>query len=510
MEENWRRGLLSDSEEDDQLVRHCHPATYRNPESTGRYNLVVIGAGAAGLVSAGGAGMFGGKVALIERALLGGDCLTFGCVPSKAVLRAARAIYDQRNGERFGGRLAEDPIVDFGAVMQRMRQVRARISQHDSVERFTRAYGVDVYLGEARFLNRETIEVAGRRLRFSRAIVATGGRPAIPAIPGLEEAGYETNETIFGRTTLPGQLVVLGAGPVGCELAQAFRRFGSQVALIDPQPQILPREDPEISQILADRLRQEGVSLHLGVQPVRVERTVEGRRIVHLASRTGGEPSGLEGDTILVATGRAPHLEGLGLEQAGIVFTDAGIQVNDFLQTSNERVYAAGDVCSAIKLTHAADAMARIAVRNALFAGRERVSRLLIPRCTYTDPEIAHLGPNGQELDPEQIETRTEDLCHNDRALLDGEEEGRVRLHIHRRTGKIVGASIAARHAGDLLATIAVAMTGGLSIKSLARTIFPYPTQAEAIRRIADQYSLAQWGPRQRGLLRRWLAWQRR
>ncbi|MFZ4628295.1 MAG: mercuric reductase [Blastocatellia bacterium] len=510
MEENWRRGLSSDSEEDNQLIRHCHPATYRNPEPTGRYNLVVIGAGAAGLVSAGGAGMFGAKVALIERALLGGDCLTFGCVPSKAILRAARAIYDQRNGERFGGRWAQEPTVDFGAVMQRLRQVRARISEHDSVERFTTTYGVEVHLGEARFLNRETVEVGGHRLRFSRAIVATGGRPTIPAIPGLEAAGYETNETIFGRTTLPSQLVVLGAGPVGCELAQAFRRFGSQVALVDSQPQILAREDPEISQILADQLRREGVSLHLGVRADRIERSAEGQRVVHLASQADGQTVQLECDTILVATGRSPNLEGLGLEQAGIAFTTAGVQVNDFLQTSNDRVYAAGDVCSANKLTHAADAMARIAIRNALFAGRERVSRLLIPRCTYTDPEIAHLGPNGQELDPAQIETRTEDLCHNDRALLDGEAEGRVRLHIHRRTGKIVGASIAARHAGDLLATIAVAMTGGLSIKSLAKTIFPYPTQAEAIRRIADQYSLAQWGPRQRRLLRRWLAWQRR
>ena len=514
MEQNWRRGLVSDSAEDGQLVDHCHPATYHNPEPAGRYNLVVIGGGAAGLVSAGGASMFGGKVALIERALLGGDCLTFGCVPSKAILRAARAIYDQRSAERFGGRWSQEPTVDFGAVMRRLRQVRARISQHDSVERFTTTYGVEVHLGEARFLNRETIEVDGRRLHFSRAIVASGGRPSIPVIPGLEEAGYETNETIFGRTTLPDQLVVLGAGPVGCELAQAFQRFGSQVTMIEPQRRILPREDPEISQILADRLHREGVRLHLGTRPVRVERTAEGKRRIHLPSETGDGEIQIECDTILVATGRAPHLEGLCLERAEIAFSAAGIQVNDLLQTTNKRVYAAGDVCSAHKFTHAADAMARIAVRNALFAGRERVSRLLIPHCTYTDPEIAHLGWNGMEetssIDAEQIETRTEDLCHNDRALLDGEEEGRVRLHIHRRTGKLVGASIAARHAGDLLATIAVAMTAGITIKSLARTILPYPTQAEAIRRIADQYTLDQWGPRQRGLLRRWLAWQRR
>jgi pyruvate/2-oxoglutarate dehydrogenase complex dihydrolipoamide dehydrogenase (E3) component len=247
---------------------------------------------------------------------------------------------------------------------------------------------------------------------------------------------------------------------------------------------------------------------------VRVERTAEGKRLIHLPSETGDGEIQTECDTILVATGRAPHLEGLCLERAGIAFSAAGIQVNDLLQTTNRRVYAAGDVCSAHKFTHAADAMARIAVRNALFAGRERVSRLLIPHCTYTDPEIAHLGWNGLEetssIDVEQIATRTEDLCHNDRALLDGEEEGRVRLHIHRRTGRLVGASIAARHAGDLLATIAVAMTAGITIQSLARTILPYPTQAEAIRRIADQYTLDQWGPRQRGLLRRWLAWQRR
>jgi pyruvate/2-oxoglutarate dehydrogenase complex dihydrolipoamide dehydrogenase (E3) component len=512
--EELGKGLVLDSEDDRQLLANCHPPDNRHPKGKGRYNLVAIGGGVAGLVSTGGAGLFGGRAALVERSLLGGDCLTFGCVPSKAILRAARAVYEQRNAQRFGARWNEDPTVDFAAVMQRMRQIRARISEHDSVERMTQTYGVDVYLGEAHFLDRETIEVNGRPLRFSRAIIATGARPSLPAILGLREVGYETNETIFGRTSLPRRLVILGGGPIGCEMAQAFQRFGSQVTLVETRPQLLAREDRDVSELLERQLQREGVNLCLGTQPTRVERTSTGTRVLYLASPGNPDETQVVCDSILVATGRTPNLEGLALERAEVASTAAGVEVNDFLRTTNPRIYAAGDVCASEKFTHAADAMARMALRNALFAGRERMSRLVIPRCTYTDPEVAHIGWNAQAsagpLDPTQIETRTESLSHNDRAILDGEEEGLVRIHIQRRTGKIVGATIVARHAGELIATIAVAMSAELPLQRLVECIFPYPTQAEAIRRLADQYALERWGARQRAWLGRWLAWQRR
>ncbi|HIJ96872.1 MAG TPA: mercuric reductase [Desulfuromonadales bacterium] len=488
---------------------HVHPDEWVNPTPTGRYNLVVIGGGTAGLISAAGAAGLGAKVALIERHLLGGDCLNVGCVPSKALIRASRALYDVRNSSEFGVQSAAHLGFDFGAAMERMRRIRSEISYHDSARRYRDELGVDVFLGQGSFSGRDSIEVAGTTLRFKKAAVCTGARAAAPAIPGLDEAGYLTNETIFSLTELPPRLAVIGAGPIGCELAQTFSRFGSRVSLIEQGAHILDREDSDAGTILQGVFVQEGINLQLGVKIVAVE--IRGRdKILHL--ERDGTHILVAVDAILVGVGRAPNLEGLGLEKAGITFDLAGVTVNDHLQTSNPNVYAAGDVCFLIKFTHTADAMARILIANALFLGRQKRSALTIPWCTYTDPEIAHVGMYERDARAKGIEvtTLTVPLSNIDRALLDGETEGFARVHLKKGTGRILGATLVARHAGEMINEFSLAITNGLEISAIGKTIHPYPTQAEVMKRLADAYNRTRLTPLVKGLLGRWLKWQRR
>jgi pyruvate/2-oxoglutarate dehydrogenase complex dihydrolipoamide dehydrogenase (E3) component len=489
------------------LVANVHPPDWTNPDPPPRYNLVVIGAGTAGLVSAAGAAGLGARVALIEKHLLGGDCLNVGCVPSKSVIRSSRVLGEMQGAAALGVPVPQGTEANFGAVMARMRRLRARISHHDSVRRF-QGLGVDVFLGEGRFTDRETIAVDGKTLRFSRAVIATGARPAAPPIPGLAEAGYLTNETVFSLTELPRRLAVIGAGPIGCEMAQAFRRLGAEVWLLEAQSQILSREDRDAAEILQQAFVREGIHLVLGCKILTVEARAREKVIQFEANASCAD---VPVDEILVGAGRAPNVEGLNLEVAGVAYTTHGVQVNDYLQTTNPRIYAAGDICLPHKFTHTADATARIVLQNALFLGRKKLSALVIPWCTYTDPEIAHVGMTERDASERGIavDTFVRPLREVDRAIVDGEEDGFVKVHVKKGTDRIVGATIVARHAGEMLNEITVAMVGNLGLKTIANIIHPYPTQAEAIRQVADAYNRTRLTPWIKKLFGLWLAWTR-
>jgi pyruvate/2-oxoglutarate dehydrogenase complex dihydrolipoamide dehydrogenase (E3) component len=485
--------VLPDDEHNRDLVAHVHPRSWSNPRPDGRYNLVVIGGGTAGLVSAMGAAGLGARVALVERQLLGGDCLVHGCIPSKAVIRAARAAFDAQHSAPFGVRAANAPSIDFATVMERMRRLRAGIARHDSAERFASG-GVDVYFGDARFVSRDEVEVQGERLRFARAVIATGGRPRSLSIPGAEETRLLSNETVFSLTSLPERMAIIGAGPIGSELAQAFRRFGSQVTLLGSHARVLPHEDPDASIVLEEQLRNEAIELALGARVTGVGPTSGGRTVTF---DRGRGPETIMVDEILVAIGRAPNVEGLGLESAQVAFDERGVRVDDHLRTTNPRIYAAGDVCSPYKFTHAADAMARVALQNALFMGRKKVSSLVIPWTTYTDPEIAHVGVQEREAKERGllVETLTVPLAEIDRAVLDGETAGFACLHVDPRGGRILGATVVARHAGEMLGEVVLAMTEGLPAGALSRTVHAYPTQAEVWKRLGDAYNRTRLKP---------------
>ncbi len=491
------------------LLSKVRPREWKNSEPAPRYNLVVIGAGTAGLVAAAGAAGLGAKVALVERGLLGGDCLNVGCVPSKGMIRAGRAAFDARSGEAFGV-TCDKVSVDFGKAMERMRRIGAGISVHDSAGRFSRELGVDVFFGEAKFVGSDAIEVNGKKLRFKRAAICTGARAAAPPVPGLEDAGYLTNETVSGLTELPARLAVIGGGPIGCELAQAFARLGSRVTVIQRGQQLLPREDADASALVQKALARDGVAFYLPAQIIEVRKTGEGKAVF---VEENGQKAQILVDQILVAVGRTPKVEGLDLEKAGIRYDSReGVRVDDLLRTSNPSVYAAGDVCSSYRFTHAADAMARIVVANALFKARQKVSSLVIPWCTYTDPEVAHAGRCEQAASDagRDVQTLTVPLTEVDRAVLDGETEGFARIHLRRGSEAILGATVVARHAGEMISEISLAMTAGLGLAAIGKTIHPYPTQAEAIRKLADAYNRARLTPRVRKIFTAWLRWQRR
>lgn len=495
--------VLPDDEHNRALLRSVHPAGRTNPTPQGRYNLVVIGGGTAGLVSAAGAAGLGARVALIERHLLGGDCLNVGCVPSKALLAAARAAAAARDAAALGVQVS-DVSVDFAAVMERMRRLRAAIAPNDSVERFSRL-GVDVYLGEARFTGPTTVEVDGRTLQFARAVVATGARAAAPPIPGLAEAGYLTNETVFWLTELPRRLLVIGAGPIGLELAQAMRSFGSDVTVLTDGARILPREDAEAAAAVQRRFERDGVRLLTRATVSRVERR-GAEKVVHW--QTDGTGFGVACDEILVGVGRTPNVEGLGLEAAGIAVDRHGVTVDDRLRTTNPRVYACGDVASRFKFTHTADAQARIVLQNALFLGRRRASALTVPWCTYTTPEVAHVGLSEDEARRRGIATTafTVRLDDVDRARLEGADDGFVRVLVRRGTDRIVGATIVAEHAGDIISELTLAIAAGIGLGRLANVIHPYPTVAEAIRKAGDAYNRTRLTPTVKRLFAWWLA----
>ena len=611
------------------LIEHVHPPTWVNPTPAPRYNLVVIGAGTAGLVTAAGAAGLGAKVALIERDLMGGDCLNVGCVPSKALIAAARAAASVKGAGEFGVRDAsvesarraatvvpspqlcgerarvrgfdeettddgveaslshssslsgsrpEEPLtltlspqgwgegtrIDFAHVMERLRRLRADIAPNDSAARF-QSLGVDVFLGDGRFTGPDTMEVAGQTLRFKTAVIATGARATHPDTPGLAEAGYLTNETVFNLTELPPRLAVIGGGPIGCELAQAFARLGSQVTLIVRSHQLLGREDEAAARLVQASLERDGVRVLLDAVVERVtsempslvpapvptpvpsppssgervrgpsgenapnSENVAEQRTPHpnpLTSKARGEGTGekllfvrqgantieVTADVILVGAGRTPNVEGLNLEAVGVQYDRAkGVVVDDRLRTTNSRIFAAGDVCSPFKFTHAADFMARIVIQNALFFGRAKASALTIPWCTYTSPEVAHVGLTERAAKEQGIEVRAfvQELRHVDRAILEGSTDGFVKILVKAGSDRIVGATIVAEHAGEMIGEIVLAMQHRIGLRRLAATIHPYPTVAEAIRKCGDAYNKTRLTPFVKRLFERWLAWTR-
>lgn len=500
--------VLPDDEFNHMLVANVAPPDWRNPTPAGRYNLVVIGAGTAGLVTAAGAAGLGARVALIERHLMGGDCLNVGCVPSKTIIRSARLVGDINDAERFALHGAR-AVVDFAGVMVRMRQVRARLSVIDSAKRFSEEKGVDVFFGDARFSAPDSVAVADQTLRFKRAVIATGARATAPPIPGLAEVGFLTNETVFSLTERPARVAVIGAGPIGCELAQAFQRLGCQVTLLEVVDRILIREDTDAADIVRQAIEHDGVRIALSAQVLGARR--EGAdKILHVRLPSGEEH--IRVDEILIGAGRAPNVEGLGLETVGVEYDrQRGVKVDDHLRTTNPRILAAGDVCMDWKFTHAADFSARIVIQNALFFGRKKLSALHMPWCTYTDPEVAHVGLYERDAAARgiAIDTYVRPLSEVDRAVVDGEEDGFVKVVVKKGTGEILGATIVARHAGDMISEITLAMVAKTSLGTLANVIHPYPTQAEAIRQVGDMYNRTRLTPTVKRAFEAFLAYTR-
>ena len=496
--------LSPDDEHNRKTIGNVHPSDWKNPKPQEMYNLVVLGAGTAGLISAIGSAGLGAKVALVEKHLMGGDCLNVGCVPSKGLIRAARVYADVRDAGEFGVNVPEGTRVNFPAVMERMRKLRARISDNDGAARYTKA-GVDVFLGGGKFTGPNTLEVDGQILHFKKAVIATGARAAAPPIPGLKESGYLTNETVFSLTELPKRLAVIGAGPIGCELSQAFARFGSEVSLIEVGPHVLGREDADAARIVEKSLLSDGVKLEANAKIQKIERRGNEKVIVLSDSE-------VTVDEILVGVGRAPNVEEIGLEAAGVNFdVRTGVEVDDTLVTANSSIFAAGDVCSAYKFTHTADAQAQIVIQNALFTPipffRKKASTLTIPWATYTDPEIAHVGMYEKDATDRGIPVKTivQPFSDIDRAILDGEDDGFVKIHYEDGTDRILGATIVARHAGEMISELTLAMTAGIGLGTLAGTIHAYPTQVEAIKRAAGQWKRTKLTPTVKALFKWWL-----
>ncbi len=448
-------------------------------------DLIAVGGGTAGLVTAAGGAGLGARVALVERDRMGGECLWNGCVPSKALIAASRAAHAARTASRVGIH-ASDVRVAFDEVLDHVRRVQARIAPHDSPERF-RGLGVHVVEGSARFLNAHTIQVGEERLTARHIVIATGTRPAVPPIPGLQDVPHHTNETIFSIEALPRTLLVLGGGPIGIELAQAFARLGCTVHVIDAAAQFFPREDRELADMLRRQLEGEGVQIRLDTTVTSVRR--EGGDIVLAATRDGVSHE-VRGDALLVAVGRRPNVEGLGLDEIG-VRTDAGGVVTDgALRTGVKGVYAAGDIVSGgLKFTHVADHMARSVLRNALFPGSSTVSYSGVPWVTYTDPELAHVGLTEVEARDRYgsgVGVWRRELAGVDRVIADAGPAGLVKI-ITDPKGRVVGGHILGSHAGDMIGELTMAVTLKLSVGQIASVIHPYPTTAEAIRQAAEQ-----------------------
>jgi len=443
-------------------------------------DLCVIGAGSGGLAVAAGAAQMGAEVVLVERGAMGGDCLNFGCVPSKSLLAAARIADLWRRGAELGISYAR-PQIDFAAVADGVQRVIAHIAPNDSVERFE-GLGVRVLRAKARFTSPRTVRAGGVEIRPRRFVIATGSQPAIPPIRGLEDVPYLTNETVFANRQLPEHLIVIGGGPIGIEMAQAHCRLGARVTVLDVGP-LLPRDDPELSTILAERLSREGIVCRPGIETTGIERERDGVR-VRLA---GGEQ--ISGSHLLIAAGRRPTIEALDLAAAGIASTAKGITVDARLRTTNRRAFAVGDVAGGPQFTHVALYHAGIAIRNALFRIPAKVDYRALPWVTYTDPELAQVGlteaaARTAELAPRVLRWRFVD---NDRAQTERETEGVVKV-VTRGDGRILGASILGAGAGDLILPWALAISQKLKIGALANLIVPYPTRGEASKRAAGSY----------------------
>jgi len=464
-------------------------------------DLCVIGAGSGGLSVAAGAAQMGARTVLIEKGRMGGDCLNYGCVPSKALLAAGHAAEAVRRAPRFGV-AAGEPAVDSERVYAHVRGAIAAIAPNDSVERFE-GLGVTVLKAAARFVGPREVEAGDAVVRARRFVVATGSSPVVPPIPGLAGTPYFTNETIFEAGRLPAHLVIVGGGPIGTEMAQAHRHLGARVSLLE-KGTILPKDDPELVDAVRRRLIEEGVDLLEGVAVTRVETTEAGVR-VHFADAAGAAGH-VEGSHLLVAAGRRPTVDGLNLEAAGIAHSARGIEVDARLRTTNRRVFAVGDVTGGYQFTHMAGYHAGIVIRNALFRLPAKVDTRAVPWVTYTRPELAQVGLTEaaarQKLAAGDLRILRWAYAENDRAQAEGETDGLIKVVADRR-GRVLGAGIVGPHAGESIQTWILAISRGLKVGAVASMIAPYPTLGEINKRAAGSfYTAALFGPRTRKLVR--------
>ena len=479
------------------LLENVRPPDWRNPKPGRSYGLLIIGGGPEGVIAAINAAARGAKVALIERSRLGGECLNYGCIPSKALIRTARLYAEMRGAAQFGAKAPSQVEVDFPAAMERMHKVRVRASQKMSAAGL-RKLGVDVFFGEGRFSGPGSAEVDGIRLRFKKALIATGSRPIAPEIPGLAEAGFLTSRTVFDLAQCPRRLLVIGGGPLGCELAQAFARLGSQVTIVQKEPMFLRQEERDAAQVLFEAFERDGMEIHLNTEVVKVR--MEGAsKVAEMVS--DDHHSIVAVDEILVGTGRAPNVDGLNLEAVGVeAHPLTGVRVNDFLQTTNRDIFSAGDVSFEHTMTFIEEASARIVVENALFAGRRRLSTLATPWCIHTDPEIAHVGLYVPEAREKKIPVKTFTvLMHQvDRAIVDGEEHGFLKIHVREGSDRILGATVVSTRAGELINYLSLAISAGIGLGRLAEVVNAYPTHAAAIHLAAQAYNRSKAVPRRR------------
>lgn len=447
------------------------------------YDLAVIGGGAAGLAAAGIGASLGARTLLVEQHRLGGDCTWTGCVPSKTLLAEARRAHEAR---RVGAGVAPD----FRAVMERVRSMRRKIYEEADAPENVEAFGVEVRKGAARFAGAHRLVINGDEsleVEASKVVIATGSRPAVPAIEGIDGAGYLTTDSLFELEVQPQRLAIIGAGPVGTEMAQAFQRLGTEVMVLEAADHILPGAHPRLTRQLQGVLEQEGVNYTLDADIQRIQR--HGATVLVHAVQNGKEVS-VEAETMLVATGRRANVEGLGLEEAGVTYDESGITVDARCRTSQKHIFAAGDVTGQYQLTHMSEHMGKIAVLNALLKVPQKIDAERVPRVTYTEPELAQVGATQEELDEKAVsyETYRFPLDRLDRAICEGAETGEIRVYATRWTGKILGVDVLAPRAGEMIGTVAVAMKTGGTLRQVADTIFPYPTYGQGVRRAADQW----------------------
>ena len=463
-----------------------------------RFDICVIGAGSGGLVTAYAASHMGRKVALIEGHRMGGDCLNFGCVPSKALLAAGKVAHTMRHAGRFGIAPVE-PEVDFAAVNRHVREIIATIEPNDSVERYE-GFGVDVITDHAQFVSPDAVEVGGRRIRARRFVIATGSRAAIPPITGLDAVPHFTNETLFDNTELPEHLLVIGGGPIGSEMAQAHRRLGSRVTVLDMGP-VLPNDDPELAAVVKESMVADGIDL---IERIAVREVSGEAGRIAISFEKEGEMSVVEGSHLLVAAGRRPNIETLGLEAAGIESDRRGIRVDHRLRTTNRRAFAIGDCAGGFQFTHLASYHAGIVVRNILLRLPARVNLKAFPWVTYTDPELAHVGMKEEEARKQHgaVTVLRFPCTENDRAIAERRTDGLIKV-VTTQKGRILGATIVAAHAGELIAPWVLAIGSGLKIGAMAGMIAPYPTLSEISKRAAGSfYTPRVFGPGMKRLVR--------
>jgi pyruvate/2-oxoglutarate dehydrogenase complex dihydrolipoamide dehydrogenase (E3) component len=466
------------------------------------YDMIIIGGGAAGLTVAAGAAQLGAKTALIERERLGGDCLFYGCVPSKTLIKTAKVYHYAKNMKKFGLPEVDVPPCNLKSVMDHVRRVIDQVAVHDSIERF-RGMGVDVIFGSPEFVSDHEVSIDGKTLSGSRFTIATGSRPMVFPIEGLHQTGFITNVEAFSMEDLPGRLVVLGAGPIGAELSHAFVRLGSKVTLVDILENPLSLEDHDMADVVIKQMVSDGISLRMGSKAKKTYQ--EGHHKVMVIESKGGKEEAIQCDEILVATGRRPNVEGLSLEMAGVKHTKTGIETDDHMQTSTKHIYAAGDVNGKFPFTHIAGAEGSIIVRNAIMHIPGKINYNMTPWVTFTDPEIASIGYNEQRAKQEEIEydVHMEAYEEVDRALAEGEYQGKIKILTEAGSDKIIGVQIVGLHAGELIGSSVLAVNKHMKLSDLATPIFAYPTLSEIHKKSAGKYYAQKiFSPKVRNILK--------